>query len=242
MKVLGLIPARGGSKGIPRKNIRQICGKPLLQYTAEGALQSRLLARVVLSTDDLEIAEVGHACGLEVPFLRPPELARDETPMLPVVQHAVRTLEYSGDTFDAICLLQPTNPLRRTEDIDACIEVLEKSEADAVVTLLPVPHKYNPHWVYFQNGHNFLRLSTGEQAPVTRRQELPSAFHRDGSIYLTRRDVVMEQNSLYGQRLAGHLIDPARCINVDEMEDWERASALLVKGLNETIRTRVSVS
>src|ERR1043166_8417625 len=121
MRVLAIITARGGSKGIPRKNIRLLAGKPLLQYTAEAALAAKQLERVILSTEDEEIAQVGKICGLEVPFLRPPELARDDTPTLPVLQHAVNALEKTGARFDAICLLQPTAPLRQSNDIDACM-------------------------------------------------------------------------------------------------------------------------
>src|SRR5207248_3052879 len=123
-RVLGLITARRGSKGLPLKNIRLLRGKPLLQYTAEAALKSRRLSEVILSTEDDEIARIGERCGLKVPFLRPEELARDDTPTLPVVKHAVKWLEDRGDRYDAICLLQPTNPLRRAEDIDGCIELL----------------------------------------------------------------------------------------------------------------------
>jgi CMP-N-acetylneuraminic acid synthetase len=112
-RVLGLIPARAGSKGVPRKNLKLLCGKPLLEYTAEAALAASRLSRVILSTEDEEIAEAGRRCGLEVPFLRPSELAADESPMLPVAQHAMGRLESAGDRFDALCLLQPTNPLRR---------------------------------------------------------------------------------------------------------------------------------
>ena len=227
MRVLGLVAARGGSKGLPRKNIRPLCGKPLLQYTAESALAARRLARVVLTTDDEEIAEVGRRCGLDVPFMRPAELAADDTPTLPVVRHALAWMEAHGDYFDAVCQLQPTNPLRRTEDIDACIELLERSGADAVMTVLPVPAEHNPHWVYFRDEGGRLRLSTGEAAPIPRRQELPPAFHREGSVYVTRRDVVMEGNSLYGERVIGHLMDADRCVNIDGPEDWERAEALL---------------
>ncbi|MCI0730285.1 MAG: acylneuraminate cytidylyltransferase family protein, partial [Chloroflexi bacterium] len=143
MRVLGLIPARGGSKGVPRKNIRLLCGKPLLQYTAESALAARRLSRVILSTEDEEIAEVGRRCGLDVPFLRPAELAQDDTAALPVVQHALRWLEAQGEWFDAICFLQPTCPLRRAEDIDACITLLEERNADTVVSVLAVPLQYN---------------------------------------------------------------------------------------------------
>ena len=226
MRVLGVVPARSGSKGIVGKNTRMLCGKPLLQYTAEAALAARLLSRVILSTEDEEIARVGESCGLEVPFLRPRELAKDETPMLPVVQHAVRWIEDHGERFDAVCLLQPTNPLRRSEDIDECIQLLESTDADAVVTIVPVPAEHNPHWVYFKNGSGLLRLSTGEAAPIPRRQELPPAYHREGSVYVTRRDVLMEANSLYGKSLAGYLIERSS-VNIDGPQDWARAETLL---------------
>jgi CMP-N,N'-diacetyllegionaminic acid synthase len=227
MRVIGVVPARLGSKGIPGKNIRLLAGRPLLEYTAEAARGSKRLSRVILSTEDPEIAAVGRRCGLEVPFLRPGELARDETPTLVVVQHAVRCLETLGDVCDAICLLEPTSPLRRAEDIDACIGLLEESGADAVVSMLRVPREYNPRWVYFQDEAGWLRISTGEAAPIGRRQDLPAAFHREGSVYVVRRDVVLDQNSLYGDRLLGYLVDGSRSVNLDTAEDWRRAEALL---------------
>lgn len=227
MRVLGVVTARGGSKGIPRKNIRPLCGKPLLQYTAEAALAARLLSRVVLSTDDPEIAEIGLRCGLDVPFLRPPELAADATPSLPVVRHAVQHVETDDDVYEAICLLQPTHPLRRPELIDACIKILEAGDFDAVVTILPVPVVYNPHWAYFQGADGRLCLSTGGAEPVARRQDLPPAYHREGSVYVTRRDILMEARSLYGTRLGGCAVDPTWSVNIDEPEDWERAEALV---------------
>jgi CMP-N,N'-diacetyllegionaminic acid synthase len=225
MRVLGIVPARGGSKGIPGKNVRPLGGKPLLVHTAEAALAARLLSRVVLTTDDEEIAKVGRACGLEVPFLRPAELALDDTPTLPVLQHAVTELERAGDHFDAVCLLQPTSPFRRAGDIDGCIQLLETEGLDGVVSVLPVPPEHNPHWVYIRNGNGLLRLATGEDQPIPRRQELPPAFHRDGSIYVTRRGVLMEGNSLYGKRLGGFLAD-SRSVNLDTPADWERAERL----------------
>jgi CMP-N-acetylneuraminic acid synthetase len=226
-RVLGVIPARGRSKGLPRKNVRLLAGKPPLAYTAEAALTARRLTRVVLTTDDEAIAEVGKQYGIEVPFLRPCELAEDDTPTLPVVQHAVRWLEQRGDSFDSVCLLQPTNPLRRAEHIDACIELLESSGADAVVTVLPVPAEHNPHWVYFRNAEGHLSLTTGEAAPIPRRQDLPEALHREGSVYVTRRRVLMEQNSLFGSRLVGYPMDPAECVNIDTLADFEKAEKLL---------------
>lgn len=235
MRVLGLIPARGGSKGVRRKNIKLLGGKPLLAYTAEAALAAKRLARTILSTEDEEIAAVGRSCGIEVPFLRPAELAQDHTPTLPVVQHALRWLEEHGDRFDAICLLQPTSPLRRAVDIDACIELFERSVADAVVAVLPVPAEYNPHWVYFRDKDGWLCLSTGDEAPIPRRQDLPPAFHREGSIYVSRRDLVMKHNCLYGQHLIGYQIEPQRSVNIDTEEDWARAeSLLLTRRLHQT--------
>jgi CMP-N-acetylneuraminic acid synthetase len=228
MRILGVIPARGGSKGVPRKNIRRLAGKPLLQYTVEAALGSRRLTRVILTTDDVQIAELGRQLGVEVPFLRPVELAADDTPTLPVVQHAVRELEkISGDMFDGVCLLQPTHPLRGSDIIDACLEHLEHTRADSVVTILPVPEEHNPHWVYFHDGNGFLHLSTGEEAPIPRRQLLPRAWHREGSVYAMRRDVLMNGNSLYGQRVVGFELDPERSVNIDTFHDFERAEAFL---------------
>ncbi len=229
MKVLGLIPARGGSKGVPRKNIRLLGGKPLLAYTIQSALAAKRLTKVILSTDDEEIAEIGRGYGVETPFLRPAELAKDETPMLPVVKHAMNWMEDSGERFDAVCLLQPTNPLRRAQDVDGCIELLIERNADAVVTVLPVPPEHHPFWVYFENETGALRLSNGEETPVPRRQELPPAFHREGSVYVTRRNVVMKDNSLYGKRLVGYPLDRDRSVNIDNAADWERAEGLISK-------------
>ena len=238
MRVLGLITARGGSKGVPRKNIRLLAGKPLLAYTAESALRAQTLTRVVLSTEDAEIAEVGRSYGVDVPFVRPPELALDATPSLPVVRHALLTLEEMGDVYDAVCLLQPTNPLRRPEDIDGCVKMLSISSADAVVSVLPVPHEYNPHWVFESRGE-YLKIATGEHSPIARRQDLPPAFHRDGSIYVTCRDVVIAGNSLYGSRLCGYLIDSIFSANIDSEDDWRKVEQKLlvsesrVKELND---------
>jgi CMP-N-acetylneuraminic acid synthetase len=226
MNVIGLIPARAGSKGVPRKNVRVLGGKPLLWYTAQAALASKRLSTVVLSTDDREIAAIGRDYGLHVPFLRPADLATDSTPMLPVVQHAIAALEADNQHIDAVCLLQPTAPFREAGLIDACIDLLVGSGADSVVTMKEVPHEHHPYWVYFPDEQGFFRLSTGQAQPTSRRQDLPPAFHREGSVYVTRRDVVMEGNSLYGERLVGYRIDPeAASVGIDTMADWARAEA-----------------
>ena len=228
MRVLGLVPARSGSKGVERKNIKLLGGKPLLQYTAEAALAARTLTRIVLSTDAAEIADVGQRCGLEVPFLRPSELARDETPMLPVVQHALNWLSDQGENFDAVCLLQPTNPFRRPEDIDGCVDLLAASDADSVVTIRPVPDEYNPYWVYRIGDEGSLQLFSGATEPLSRRQVLPSAYYRDGSVYVTRTNVLLTGNSLYGDRMLGYPMAGNRAVNIDDGEDWIEAERLVL--------------
>ncbi len=227
MRVAGVITARGGSKGVPRKNLALLGGRSLLSYTAESALAAKRLTRVVVSTDDQQIAAEARRWGLETPFIRPAELARDETPTLPVLQHAVRELELAGEQYDAICLLQPTHPFRCAEDIDRCIELLQSSEADAVMTIAHVPDHYNPHWTYFMDSDGRLRLSTGEASPIPRRQDLPPAYHREGSVYVTRRDVLILQNSLYGQRVLGLLVDAKNRINIDRPQDLQQAQFVL---------------
>jgi len=229
MRVLGIIPARGGSKGLPRKNVRSLGGKPLLLWTAEAARGSKRLTRTILTTDDNEISQIGRAAGLDVPFLRPANLATDTTPTVPVLQHAVRALEAAGDHYDAVCLLQPTCPLRTAATIDACIDQLIAHNLDSVVTVLAVPHKYNPHWVYVPTSGGLLELATGEPTIIPRRQDLPPAFHREGSVYVVRRDVLVEQGSLYGARLAGHEMSADESVNIDTEDDWKRAEALLAE-------------
>jgi len=159
--------------------------------------------------------------------MRPAELAEDTTPTFPVVRHAVEMLEKMGDSYDAICLLQPTNPLRRTEDIDACIDLLEKTNADSVISVRRVPHEYNPKWVYWMSDSGEMTLCTGDTSPVPRRQDLPPAFHRDGSIYVTKRSVLDEYRDLYGRRSQGYEIDSENTINIDTQEDWARAEGSL---------------
>ena len=228
LRVLGLIPARGGSKGVPRKNICLLGGRPLLAYTAQAALAARRLSRVILSTEDPEVADVGRQCGLEVPFVRPGDLAQDATASLAVVQHALRWLELRGERYDAVCLLEPTAPLRCVDEIDGCVALCQESGADAVVTVRRVPDEFNPHWTYVAGEDGYLRLSTGERTPVTRRQALPPAYYRDGSVYVTRRDTVLDGNSLYGERLVGYVVESGPWVNIDTPADWERAEELIV--------------
>ncbi len=235
MKILGLIPARGGSKSIPHKNIARLAGRPLLAYTCEAALQSQYLTRVILSTDDEVIAEVGRDCGVEVPFVRPSELARDDTPSLAVAQHAIRWLiEHEGWQADVLVLLQPTSPLRRAQHIDEAVDLLLRSGAETVVSVVQVPHRYSPYSV--------MRLVDGcledfWQVSVPfdryRRQEVPVLYARNGpAVLVTRADVIVEQETFYGSQVVPYMMDPADSIDIDTYFDLELAAWLLDRRKN----------
>lgn len=227
-RVLGLIPARGGSRGVPRKNLRPLGGRPLLAYTAQAALAATRLARVVLTTDDAEIAQVGEALGLEVPFIRPAALAADDTPMLPVIRHALDVLGAGGDCYDAVCLLQPTTPFRPAGAVDGCIAMLEASGADSVMSVRAIPTHLHPQWAFIGDADGFLTLATGAAAPPPRRQLLPPAYHRDGAVYVVRRATI-EGGSIFGARVAGCVLTGAPAVNIDEAEDWTRAERWLAQ-------------
>jgi len=218
--VLGIVPARGGSKGIRRKNIRLLDGKPLLAYTAAAAQKSAGLSRVLLSTDDPEIAEIGKSVGLDVPFFRPAELALDSTPMIEVVLHAIRWAQSQGEHYDAVCLLQPTSPLRSAGTIDRCISRLWEGETDCVVSIRPVPAEYNPHWVYFETAEGLLKPSLGDSDPIPARQMLPPAYHRDGSVFAAKTQSVLVHGSLYGTRTVGILSAEDEACDLDTEEQW----------------------
>jgi len=230
MNVLGVIPARGGSKGIPNKNLALLRGRPLLAYTADAVKESRRLTRTIVSTDDENIAECARSLGLEVPFMRPPSLAADEAPMLPVLQHAIERLRADGFETDIVVLLQPTSPLRRAEHIDAAIDWLQRTAADSVVSVVEVPHQFNPLSV--------MRIEDGLLKPfldgptVTRRQDKPTVFARNGPAVLAVRAAVVSGGSLYGERSWPLGMSAEDSLDVDTPWDLRLVeSALSVRGV-----------
>ncbi len=219
IRVLGIVTARGGSKGVPRKNIVQLLGKPLLAYTAEAAQTAKRLDRVILSTEDEEIAAIGRELGLEVPFMRPPELACDDTPHVPVLQDVVRRIEEEGDYFGAIFTLQPTNPLRLSSDIDGAIELLESTGADSVISFTDVGERQPARMKYIDDEGRVRDPEFAEAFEGQPRQQLPKVYLREGSVYLTRRDVLMEQDSLKGVDCRAWIIPEERAWGVDTSFD-----------------------
>lgn len=222
MKILGLITARGGSKGVPGKNIKLLGSSSLLYYTANAANQSKLLHKTILSSDDTAIIDVAKKEQIEVPFVRPNELANDTATSVSVVQHALEYMESKGEFYDAVCLLQPTSPFREKGFIDTAIQKFIAEDADALVSVLPVPHEYNPHWVFEPNSSGFLQIATGEKAIISRRQDLPKSYFRDGSVYITKT-AFLKKGSFYGEKLSFIESNPDFYVNIDTLKDWEIA-------------------
>lgn len=224
--VLGLVPARGGSKGVPGKNVRLLAGRPLLEYTARAAQASGVIDRLVLSTDSAEIAGVGRKAGLEVPFLRPAALAADDSPMLPVVRHAIDALAGSGWTPDIVVLLQPTSPLRRAEHIRGAVTLLRETGADSVVTVVEVPKHLSPDYVMkIEDGRLRTFLPEGER--LTRRQDARAAYSRDGTVYACWVRTIERFGSIYGQDCRPLLIDARDSLSIDSPADWDAAERML---------------
>lgn len=226
MKILGLITARGGSKGIPGKNIKLLAGIPLINYTIESAGESKCLSKIALSSDDKKIIEIVSKQEVEVPFFRPPELAEDNISSLKVIQHALNHYKAKNEYFDAVCLLQPTTPFRRRGLIDEAIEKFRSGNYDSVISVREIPTDFNPHWA-FEEEAGRLKIATGESSPVPRRQELPKAYHRDGAIYITKTTQLLNENSLLGKNIGFVDTTGDDYVNIDTMKDWERAEELL---------------
>lgn len=234
MKILGLIPARGGSKGIPRKNIKLLGDRPLIAYTIQTGLACKLLDTLIVSSEDEEIIGVSKNAGAVVPFIRPVELASDTAPTIDTVLHALHYFKSINQSFDAVCLLQATTPFRHLADLEAAIQAFISSDADSLISVKRVPHQFNPHWIFKEIADTgFLKIATGEKEIISRRQDLPSAYYRDGAIYLTKTSIILEKKSLYGDKIIHHLMTNSPDINIDTMEDWKMAEQYLEQNKNQ---------
>ena len=234
-RILGIIPARGGSKTIPKKNIRPLLGKPLIAYTIEVTLKSDLLDRVIVSSDDEETIEIAKKYGAEVPFVRPKELALDTTPMVPVLQHAVNFLEERENIkFDYVLLLQPTAPLRLVEDINNALNKLIETGADSVISVCQVD---SFHPILMKRIENDLILPFCiEEKEGTRRQDYrPPAYMRNGAIYAVKRDVLMNEGSLWGEISRPYIMPPERSVGIDNELDFKLVEILLQERFRATL-------
>lgn len=228
--VLGLILARGGSKSIPQKNIALLAGKPLIAYTIQAALCAQGIDRVVVSTDSTEIANVVHSYGAEVPFLRPQELARDDTSSIDAMVHAVQWLvEEEKYQPDYVMLLQPTSPFRAAQDIEKAIELSQEWQADSVISVCSAKH--HPYWMVTLEDNMQVNWLVGRSKKYVRRQDLNPTYAVNGAIYLIRCDVFLERHSLYPPRTLAYVMPVERSLDVDTPWDMHLAE-LIIKGDN----------
>jgi CMP-N,N'-diacetyllegionaminic acid synthase len=229
-KILGLIPARAGSEGIPGKHLKLLGGKPLIQYTIESALQSRYIANIALSTDCLEIIDfVNQYEKIEIPFLRPEHLSLADTPTLPVIQHVFKHFEDSGQQFDFVCLLQATTPFRCGKLIDSAIKFLLASGGESLVTVRETPLKFHPCWSFEMKADGTLTRLIPANEIIRRRQELPPTVYRDGQIYIMSAKMI-KSGYLINDGTIGFLNDCGTDVNIDTAADWEQAERWLNNG------------
>lgn len=230
-EILALITARGGSKGVPRKNVRPLAGKPLLAWSAAAALGAQTPLKLVLTTDDPEIAAAGVASGVEVPFLRPAELASDTATSEAAVRHTLDWLaEHEGYRPRLILLLQPTSPFRTSTDIDLAVALQREKDADAVVSV--TENERPPQWLRRIGEDGFLREVTSTPY-ITRRQESEKLYRFNGAIYLMKTDVFLRQRTFYPTEMVPYLMPAERSLDIDSEMDFQIADLFMTHRLQQ---------
>jgi len=227
--ILGLIPARGGSKGIANKNIIDLNGQPLIAYSIVAAQNSQLLSKTIVSTDDDKIASVSSKLGLPVPFLRPSDLSQDSSGAIGVIEHAINFYKDNKETFDFIVYLQPTSPLRLSSDIDNAIELMINSDADSLVSVMDVPHQFGIDSLMIENideSGNWVESNSTQQT-LSRQEKIQYVARNGPAILITRPATIINSKSLYGDKVLSYKMPQSRSIDIDEPADLEYASWLL---------------
>src|SRR5262245_4221554 len=221
-RVLGVIAARGGSKGLPRKNILPLGGKPLIAWSIEAAARSKALDRAVVSTDDVEIAEAAKRAGGDVPFLRPPELATDTASIIDAVLHAV---DATGDDYSDVVLLQATSPLRTSADIDDAIALYRKAGASSCVAVTQV--QKGPWWMYRMDDRGRIQPLLGAHGSANRRQDQPSAYLPNGAVYVAAIEWLRHARTFYCEDTVAFVMPPERSCDIDTALDLKLAELLI---------------
>ena len=227
-KILAIIPARSGSQGIKNKNIKTIKKKPLLYYTAKASKNSKYLDKIVLSTDSNIIAKIGMKLGIEVPFLRPKKLAKNQTPMIPVIKNVLEKLQkIENYTPDIIIILQPTSPLRTSKHIDKAIEIFLKNKSDSLVSVTEIPHAMSPFSALKLRKNGRLNFFKKWNEKNNLRQKKPLFYSRNGAIYIFTRECLLKKNSFYGKKISAYLMSKKNSIDIDDNFDWLIAKKLM---------------
>lgn len=226
-KILGIITARGGSKSIPRKNIKPLSGRPLIEYTILATQASKYLTSCIVSTEDKEIAQIAKNCGGDVPFLRPQQLAQDNSTSLSVVQDVIAKFEVNNEEYDYIMILQPTSPFRTGDDIDNCIKLIIDEEGDSVMSMSELVGISLTKLKKIENGE-IVGLVKNEGGESTRRQELEKIYVRNGGVYLTRTQCI-KKGDLFGKKSLAYIMPPEKSIDINEPFDFEVAGLIMSK-------------
>lgn len=224
-KILAIIPARGGSKTIPRKNIKLLNGKPLIYYTIKESIKSKYLGRIIVSTEDKEISEISKKYGAEV-IERPEELAKDETPTIDVIFHVLQVVKAENFEPGLVVLLQPTSPLRNAQDIDNAIELFLKNDCESVVSVCEVEH--SPYWS-FEIENRYLKPIFGGKYLNMRRQDLPKVYTPNGAIYVSTPEILRKYKSFYCSKTIPYIMPPERSVDIDNEIDFMLAELLMRK-------------
>jgi len=224
--ILSIIPARGGSKGVPRKNIKKLSGKPLIAYSIEAASKSKYLSKVIVSTEDKEIASVSESFGAEIPFLRPKNLATDTAKAIEVAKHALLKMEkLDKKKYELMVYLEPPTPFRESKDIDACIELFCKYKPSAVVSVCEA-NQYHPILMKKIDNEGLLKpLCFEEPEGMPRQLYNPPAYMRNGAVYVIKRDNILN-NIFYGDRIIPYIMPFEKSICIDSIVDWYAAEAM----------------
>lgn len=227
-KVIAIIPARGGSKGLPRKNILMLAGKPLIAWTIEQANCSKYIDKVIVSTEDDEISEIARKYEAEIPFLRPTELARDDSPTIDSIIHAINWFEEKGHYFDIVVLLEPTSPLRDVVDIDKCIEMLISHPAAKAIVSVAKLESAHPEFNMIINDEGLIRKLNGTTTfNVLRRQELEDIYFFEGSVYISEIPSLKQKRTFYHESTLAYVVPKYKSIEVDEISDLICIEALM---------------
>lgn len=220
-KVLAIIPARGGSKGLKRKNIKDLCGKPLIAWTIEMAKKSKYIDYLMMSTEDDEIIKVANNWGCDVPFVRPEVLAQDSTSTIDVILYVINKLP----KFDYVVLLQPTSPLRNCNDIDACIEKCVEKKAKSCVSVTET--NKSPYWMYHLNKNRTIKPIIENDVIVTRRQELPKTYVLNGAVYVAESKWLCENKTFLTNETVAYVMPQERSVDIDTKLDFAYARAII---------------
>jgi len=223
MKVLGIIPARGGSKGLPRKNIKTICGKPLIEWTINSAKASNVISDIFISTDDEEIAEIVRSLGMEVPFLRPKKFAQDDSSTFDVIKHVLDS--YSND-FDYIILLEPTSPMRTADDIDNAFNLLLKYKHKSIVGIAKIESQH-PSFSVWKNIDGTIKSVIDMAGKAVRRQEVDDIYYYEGSLYISEVREYLRRKTFYHESTMGFVMPKYKSLEIDDLDDFIMTESLM---------------